>query len=361
LETTPVHSRLRAVAANNDAHFIVAYRNSWQDLLDGDAQGVLPPSPRELAPRIINNEDCWVVMTYVHLRRRGLPVRLRDAFVPGEICVASSLDYGIRARPDRSLVIACRGDGPRSILCDFQVVQNPLNVWSKRDFLIPLWPQPDLLPRDPARGDRVRTIVYKGDINNLHQTFRSDAFVADLAKRGVHLALDRSAKSDRVAWGDYRDADLLLAVRNLTLPDARVKPASKLLNAWHAGVPALLGPEPAFRALRRSELDYIEVRTPADALAAVDRLLAEPARYRAMVEQAARRAPELDDDAIAGLWIALLEAARQALPRRRRLPRPLQVGRFAGQAVLQKVFNYRSVYARTHGQRILPAHGASGR
>jgi hypothetical protein len=47
-------------------------------------------------------------------------------------------------------------------------------------------------------------------------------------------------------WHDYSTDDLVLAVRDLTEKDALVKPASKLVNAWIAGVPALLGPEPAF-------------------------------------------------------------------------------------------------------------------
>src|SRR5262249_36971252 len=150
-----------------ETHFIVVNRDSWRDLFETDAEGKLPPTPREIAGRIVNNEDCWSVLTYVHLRRRGLPVRLQSRFVPDAICVASSLDYGIRARPGRSLVIGCRGDGPRSALCDFQVVQNPLNVWSRRDHLIPLWPQPDLVPRDPGRGTLLRNVVYKGDLLNL--------------------------------------------------------------------------------------------------------------------------------------------------------------------------------------------------
>jgi hypothetical protein len=338
-----------------ETYFRVVNRDSWRDLFETDAEGKLPPSPREIAGRIVNNEDCWVVLTYVHLRRRGLPVRLQSGFVPDAICVASTLDYGIRDRPDRSLVIGCRGDGPRSSLCDFQVVQNPLNVWSRRDFLIPLWPQPDLQPRDPARGTLLRNVVYKGDLLNLHETFRAPEFQAALEKRGLHLVLHGKPEGGQVNWGDYREADLLLAVRNLTSLDAKVKPASKLLNAWHAGVPALLGPEPAFHWLRRSELDYIEVRTPEDALAAIDRLLAEPARYQAMVEQAARRSPEFNEDATANRWIELLRVAAHHLTRRHRIPRPVRTLRFVGQAFLQKVYNYRAWYNRTHGKRILDA------
>jgi hypothetical protein len=336
-----------------ESHFIIANPHLWRDLLDADAQGALPPAPREIAARIVNNEDCWVVMTYVHLRRRGLPVRLQTQFVPGAICVASSLDYGIRTRPDRSFLIGCRGDGPRASLCELQVVQNPSNVWSRRDFLIPLWPQPDLVPRDPARGTLLRNVVYKGDLGNLDERFRSPDFRAALETRGLSLVLDGKPEKGGVSWGNYREADLLLAVRNLTVRDAKLKPPSKLLNAWHAGVPALLGPEPIFRWLRRSDDDYIEVKTAADALAAIDRLLADPSRYQAMLNQAAARAPEFNEDAIAKLWINLLETAARRLIWWRRLPRPLHVLRLVPRAFLHKFYNVVADFNRRHGRRIL--------
>ncbi len=94
----PGHNKRIPVSLPTQAHFVITHHDRWQDLLGGDAQGQLPPSPSQLGPRIVTNEDCWVVLTYVHLRRRGLPVRLQPGFVPGAVCVASSLDYGVRAR-----------------------------------------------------------------------------------------------------------------------------------------------------------------------------------------------------------------------------------------------------------------------
>ncbi len=333
--------------------FVIAQRQVWHDLLETDAQRILPPDPRELAQRIKSHEDASIILSYVHLRRRGLPVHLRAQFVPGAVCVASTVDYGVRARPDRAFVIGSRGDGPRCALCDLQVVQNPLNVFCATDFVIPLWPQPDLLPRDPSRGALLRNGVFKGDLGNLDQRFRSPDFCAALEQRGLRLVLDGKPDKGSVLWGDYREADLVIAVRNLTVGDARVKPPSKLTNAWHAGVPALLGPEPAFQALRRSEYDYVETRTPAEALAAIDRLLADPARYQAMLKQAALRSPEFNVDAVAGMWIGVLEAARRRLPRWRRLPGPFRALRLVPRALMNRVYQRYGSYHRDHGGRIL--------
>jgi hypothetical protein len=99
-------------------------------------------------------------------------------------------------------------------------------------------------------------------------------------------------------------------------PDKKLharKPATKLYNAWLAGVPAILGPEQAYRELRRSDLDYLEVKNVPEALAAVDRLIREPALYAAMVENGKRRAEEFTIDAIRKRWVDLLYRAIPAM------------------------------------------------
>lgn len=108
-------------------------------------------------------------------------------------------------------------------------------------------------------------------------------------------------------WHDYRHADVVLAVRNLTAKDALAKPASKLVNAWLAGVPAILGPEPAYREIRRSDLDYIEVKTAQEALDALARLRSTPGLYQAMVENGRKRGADFTEPATVRRWVDLLD------------------------------------------------------
>jgi hypothetical protein len=135
---------------------------------------------------------------------------------------------------------------------------------------------------------------------------------AELAERGlawecdaVPFSTDEAAR-DRLRWPDFRDVDAVVALRPPGADVAR-KPAAKLYNAWLAGVPALLGPEPAYRECRRSELDYLEIRGRAEARAAVDRLLREPSLFRAMIEHGRGRAVEVSVAATTGAWRELLE------------------------------------------------------
>ena len=64
--------------------------------------------------------------------------------------------------------------------------------------------------------------------------------------------------------------------------------------------------EIAFRGLRRSPLDYLEIGDITDAMVAVDRLLGDADLYRAMVEQGRRRAVDYRPEAIVEFWVDLL-------------------------------------------------------
>ena len=107
-------------------------------------------------------------------------------------------------------------------------------------------------------------------------------------------------------WNDYSTIDVVVALRPAEAWAARSKPAAKLQNAWAAGVPAILSPESQYRHLRRSSLDYIEARSAADVLAAVDRLRADPDLYDAMVRNGLERGREFHTDRIVRRWREVL-------------------------------------------------------
>ena len=170
------------------------------------------------------------------------------------------------------------------------------------------WPQPGIIPRDPARGPRVEQLCYKGRLLNLDDAFRSEAFLAQMAAIGVTFEIDAfDGLRGQHDWNDYAGSDAVLAVRNLTLYDARKKPASKLVNAWFADLPALLGPEPAFRELGTPGEDYIEVRTQADVLEALSALRDTPDLMCRMIENGRRKRRLYDDQALTRLWIETLD------------------------------------------------------
>jgi hypothetical protein len=323
-------SSLPAVAALKPFEFPVRFvyrggKKVWPDLFDGST----PPNADDIPHRITEGEDCWIAQTYLRLWQAGVNVAIADSYSPDSINVAAYYDLvggwkSIVRGSYRLYVVAIQHDTPRPEICDRRIVQNELNVLIDRDHFIPHWPQPGLIPRDTDRGDRMETISFKGSACNLYHAFRAPEFLEELGKLGLEFEYEtkEAPRENKLRWHDYRRSDLILAVRDATEADLRIKPASKLVNAWLAGTPALLGPEPAFQSLRRSELDFIEVRTPADVLAAVRRLRENPALYPAMVRNGLQRGEAFRHPRITEMWHGLLAGpATEDFRRFRRRPR----------------------------------------
>lgn len=336
-------------------HFVFRGRKAaWPDLFDGSPL----PDPDTIPERIVEVEECWIPQTFLRLHHAGLRTTISDRIRDDAINVVSYHDLAIRDFPINAYLVVTQHDGPRPEICDLRVVQNELNVLGENDHFIPHWPQPGLVPRDPSRGDRIESLVFKGSEANLYHAFRTQQFIDDLAAEGLTLQYDvkeTATDGDRPRWHHYGESDLVLAVRDATEGDLKIKPASKLVNAWLAGCPALLGPEPAFRALRRGELDFFEVRTPAEAIAAVRRLRAEPDLFRAMIKNGFTRGQDFSHPRVTALWHGLLAGSAAVDFRRRRaqgiLRRTTRWPMFAARALLQK--RNRRIYEnqRDHGYR----------
>ena len=297
-------------------YFVSGRMSEWSDLPDAS------PTPHvdDLVDRIAGagGSAGWTIQTYLRLKARGHDVRLTGDWVPGAICVVFYDELIIKTLPFQSFVVAIQPDRARAHIAEMRLMQNRLRIEDpETDLMAYYWPQPRLQPRDPARGDRVERIGFVGRSIYLAPAFRSEAFRGALAEMGMELVIRERA------WYDYTDLDAILAVRDVTDYDLTLKPASKLVNSWHAGVPALLGPEPAYRDLRRSELDYIEVATPEDALAALRRLKDDSELYRAMVDNGRRRSPGFTPEAITDQWERLLAGPIAQAYERWRRPAPL--------------------------------------
>jgi hypothetical protein len=277
---------------------------------------------------LVRGEHAWTLQTYLRLRRAGYPVEISGDPIPGGILVFHAKHEDALLRNARGLgatvLVGIRADNREPPSADFQVVQNHVFAHPHERFYVPLWPQPGLLPRDPGRAARIERVAFKGFEGNLDGDFLRPRFRDLLAARGIEWSYDAvdfrdAGRHAALDWHDFRSVDLVLAVRPSSVAGHASKPATKLTNAWLAGVPALLGPEPAYRELRRSDLDYVEVRSHDEAIRAVDRLLESPDLYRAMVERGRERAPAFTAGAIVPLWAELLFERIPALANERSL------------------------------------------
>lgn len=284
--------------------------------------------------------------TYLRLKLAGYPVQLSTTLPSSGILVLfanrRSLDAFLEQcttnNPPFIIVAACADKGELS-WADFQIVQNRKGVDDRYVMYVPFLPQPGLIPRDPSRGSVIENIAYKGARENLNQIFRSQPWFEFLQTKGLNWRDEtydclQSKNLLPESWSDYRSVDLTLAVRQDLKREYRGKPANKLFNSWKAGVPALLGPEYAYRELRISPLDYFEIASLEDAFQAIEALMDQPRLYEAMVENGLQRAEEYTAERILQKlgWVLFDEIPRIAGSRRFKLRKavPLNVRKRVG-------------------------------
>lgn len=242
---------------------------------------------------------CWTLQTYLHLKASGFPCQLVGSLPNEGIVLAHRDSFPYSLRPGAKVLMVCmKADQNPHPYAQLHLVQNPQEVLLLRDsYHIPLWPQPGLIPRDPARGDRFETIAYFGLTFNMAKEFKDPSWQKQLEALGLHWQVVR-----RDRWYDYSDVDAVIAVRSFSRQDYTWKPATKLYNAWHAGVPAFVGGDSAFRAEYKSELDYIEVNSVDELIVALKCLRDDPARRQAMAENGRVRAMETKPEQLVARW-----------------------------------------------------------
>ena len=254
------------------------------------------------AARFRSGIDVWIVQTYLHVRdvlaAEGWNVSLVPRFVPGTIAVAHWDElHRLRWRAPLCYLIGVRADRPPLCVADKIVRQNTLVPDDAFQAGIPLWPQPGIRARRTDRGDDVRRIGYFGRLAMAPHFFSDPAFHEEVAALGLEFV---PSEHD---WQDYRDVDVVIAFRTAPPSLLRHKPVTKLSNAWLAGVPAIVGPEPAYLQLRRDELDMCVADDARGVIAALSRLVRERGYYAAMRERAHARAAEFDVAAIRARWL----------------------------------------------------------
>ena len=246
----------------------------------------------------------WTIQTFLYMRQAGLEVALVEKPVEGAICVAH-FDETRKEKvwAPNSFVVGIRADRSPLRQCEIEVVQSPASLGQKNSFLIPFWPQSRILPRSKERGDRIERISYFGNEGGLAPEFYTHTFIDALKKKGISFHIS----GDPAKWHDYRETDLVLAVRSHThFSLLKTKPASKLVNAWQAECIALLGHEPAYRSVGNPSKDYFEVNSPQDVLDTVAYLQQNPSHYQHMKQCGAERYLEYNFDAVQRQWVELL-------------------------------------------------------
>jgi hypothetical protein len=273
-----------------------------------EIDGPIPEANGRFVPERPGNY-VWTVKTCGLLQSAGYACKL-TAVLPNEGVIITHREFlPDDLKPNRRQLIVCVvADMHRHPYAQVHVLQNPCDPLLRKPnqlwpaAYVPHWSETGLRARDPARGLTLQNVAYLGLPERLAPQLRSPRFAKLMLERGFQFTL---VKRDQ--WYDYSKIDAVLAVRSLAALPFYKLPATKLYNAWLAGVPALLGHESAFQSERRSALDYFEVGSVQQIISTLERLRDDTKLRAAIEKNCAERAREVCNEQIARRWIALCD------------------------------------------------------
>lgn len=260
----------------------------------------------------LDTRNNWILQTYAFLRGSSVinPILVSDIPEKG-VFVALSCDISFDYVPSRhQFWVSIIADGCVPPYSHYRVVQNPKQAERiSKSAYIPHWPQPGLISRSKSRGDIFSRLAYFGDGCNLDPYLRSEEFSLELSRLNLELQI-RDASSPLNT--DYSDIDAIIAIRSFDEHGFVRKPASKLFNAWNAGVLPILGNEHAYRYEGNSS-NYFEASTLEKLRSVLIHLCTSKiARIQALENGKAQR-QRISTSAITCLWNRLF--IEEILPR----------------------------------------------
>lgn len=248
--------------------------------------------------------ESWILRTWAELRRRGLPVELASEF-PAQgtvVALTGNLPASFQC-PAGVFLVGVAADGLSHPAASLHVLQNPAHARRlSRAVAIPHWPQPGLVPRPAERGETFEHADFFGDPRNLAPELRDPGWQDKLLREaGMRLRLRPAPE-----WSDYSSTDCALGIRDFEGRPHLNKPASKLINAWLAGVPFVGGLESSFQAEGKPGVDCLLCGSPEEVLEALLLLKSNPGLRSEIVEAGRARARAFTEDAIAERWRQVL-------------------------------------------------------
>lgn len=248
--------------------------------------------------------QAWLYQTWLRLRQVGFETKLVHQIPDDGILLTLTGFLPEKFRPPGTLFVAgVVADGLPHPGVQLQIIQNSVHAGRLPGAVfMPHWPNPGLVARDASRGDLFEKICFYGDASNLATELAAPEWRREIQKAtGAELEIRTSER-----WHDYSDADAVLAVRCFSAGRLLHKPATKLYNAWLAGVPFVGGMDSAYAGDGTLGTNYLRASSPQEVLDCLSVLKHSPKRRWELVGEGNRMSADFSVEAIRKRWISLL-------------------------------------------------------
>lgn len=223
-----------------------------------------------------SGKEVWILKSYFILRSMNGQLSLTDRPVSGAINIIHREDFN-SCFDKRFFIVCVRADREPAFRANHEIVQNQYSTFINKSSAVMHWLQGNIIPREKNNNGSIK-VGYFGKDCHLHPYFQSNDFECFLKSNNIQLVKNYSR------WNDYSQIDIALAFRDGFQFYLDCKPASKLINSWHAGVPIILNEEAGYIEAARGEESCIFIRSPSQAKSAILRLINDSDFYDSIVQ-----------------------------------------------------------------------------
>lgn len=264
----------------------------------------------KLVPRIeFTMFYSWIYQSWQRLQQAGVTSALSTKLLePGVVMTLGNYlttSLGLDAMmPKETFLVDVTADRPPHPGAQLHVVENRMQTQLlPHAVFIPHWPQRGLIPRDLNRGLRFENVAFFGEPKNLAPELHSKAWQQRLSQElGITFYLQGNQ-----GWHDYSNVDAVIAIRSFSSSRYLNKPATKLYNAWHAGVPFIGGLDSAFAADGRPGTDYLVATSLEEVFSHLEQLKKDSHLRAKLVQEGFNSAKNFTSEVILEHWKKLIE------------------------------------------------------
>ena len=253
----------------------------------------------------------WIYRTWIALSRSGCPVELVHKLPQGGCVIALSGNIPPSFHAPRGLFLAgVVADGLPHPSAHLHIVQNAAHARRlPRSVFMPHWPQPGLIPRNPERGPTFERVAFFGTTRSLALELQDPAWLERLRLATGCVFEVRGAER----WHDYSNVDAVIGIRDFYGTRQLHKPATKLYNAWLAGVPFIGGTDSACFAEGCEGRDHLAARSPDEVISLLVKLKNDSSLRQSLIRQGTKKSADYTAVATTERWRKLVEETIPAM------------------------------------------------